>query len=38
MINIKYIVAHRLTMIKEMGDETPPVREREGQKLRKGLS
>jgi hypothetical protein len=34
MINIKYIVARRPTMIKEMGDWTPLVREREGQNLR----
>jgi hypothetical protein len=30
MINIKYIIVHRPTTIKEMGDWTPPVREREG--------
>jgi hypothetical protein len=34
MINIKYIIAHRLTTIKEMGDVTSPVREREGQNSR----
>jgi hypothetical protein len=34
MINIKYIVARRSTMIKEMGDSNPPVRERKGQTLR----
>jgi hypothetical protein len=37
MINIKYIIVHKPTTIKDMGDGTPPVREREGQKLRKGL-
>jgi hypothetical protein len=38
MINIKYIIVCRPTTIKEKGDYIPPVREREGQNLRKELS
>jgi hypothetical protein len=34
MINIKYIDEHIPTMMKDMGDRTSPIREREGQNSR----